>query len=126
MGLFGNDANESKTKVSTTNTTTQVDRRIGADGRAMVAAEGGQITNRTSVKVSSADAAVVRAALAGSTANYREALTFSTRQAEQSSRLVEAALANTGGDLAGLQTLVKGGTMTAIALAIGALLLFRR
>lgn len=127
MGLFGGDS-KSKSKTTVSSTTTQVDRRVAGSDSARVATEGSKIVDRrtSSVRVNSADAKVISAALAGSTANFREALSFSARQSDRDARTVEAALAQTGGDLGGLQSLVKGGVTAAIALAVVAFLAFRR
>lgn len=113
MGLFGGDSdNSSKTKVYAD--TRQVDRRVAGSDSAQVATEGGRVTNDTrnisrstttkNVTVRSADAKVIQAALAGSSANLSAALEFSTRQAERDADTVSAALANAQPALAGLQS----------------------
>lgn len=132
MGLFGGDS-KSKTKVSTS--TEQIDRRVAGSDAARVATEGSTINTRNSlsnrstvnkssvVKVSSVDADVVRAALDGTAAGLEAALSFSGRQAERDARVVEAALANTGGELAGLKTLVGGDNKQLLYLGAAAIAL---
>lgn len=95
MAIFGGT---SKSDQRTTVTTTQTDRRIGASEGSLVAAEGSTVT------VTAADADLVGAALAGSRANLREALEFSSRAAERDRALVESALTQAAGEAPALRS----------------------